>query len=114
MKLPTTLTLTLSLLTTLVRADFCGQWATTTKGPYIIYNNLWGKSNADSGQQCTGVDSFDGTTLAWHTAWTWKGGPYSVKSFANAAYMFDPITLDSVKRVPTRWEWRYVFFLSSF
>lgn len=56
------------------RADFCGQWDTATEGNYIVYNNLWGESAATSGSQCTGVDSYSGTTVAWHTSWSWAGG----------------------------------------
>jgi xyloglucan-specific endo-beta-1,4-glucanase len=52
---------------TVKRADTCGDWDTVETGSYTVYNNLWGKSSATSGQQCFGVDSLDGDTLAWHT-----------------------------------------------
>jgi len=56
------------------RADFCGQWDNSVNGPYTTYNNLWGRDQATSGSQCTGVDSLSGTTLKWHTSWSWTGG----------------------------------------
>lgn len=75
------------------RADYCGQWDSQVTGTYTIYNvcyspkarecrvalinhsqNLWGKADATSGSQCTGVDSLSGSTLKWHTKWTWAGG----------------------------------------
>lgn len=66
---PTTPALALSK-----RADFCGQWDNQVQGPYTIYNNLWGRDQATSGSQCTGVDGLSGSTLKWHTKWSWAGG----------------------------------------
>ena len=54
------------------REEVCGQWDSIESGPYTIYNNLWGMESAQ-GKQCTGVDSGNGTTLAWHTNWSWTG-----------------------------------------
>ncbi|EAU35557.1 hypothetical protein ATEG_03755 [Aspergillus terreus NIH2624] len=69
------------------RADFCDQWGQVTTGNFILYNNLWGQGNADSGSQCTGLDSSSGNdSIAWHTSWSWSGGAGQVKSYANAAY----------------------------
>lgn len=56
------------------RADFCGQWDNSVNGAYTTYNNLWGRDQATSGSQCTGVDGLSGTTLKWHTSWSWAGG----------------------------------------
>ena len=56
------------------RADYCGQWDNKVNGVYTTYNNLWGQSDATSGSQCTGVDSLTGSTLKWHTSWSWAGG----------------------------------------
>ncbi|KAL3454505.1 concanavalin A-like lectin/glucanase domain-containing protein [Aspergillus insuetus] len=89
------------------RADFCGQWDTVTSGDFILYNNLWGQDNADSGSQCTGLDSGSGNSIAWHTSWSWSGGEYNVKSFANAAYQFTATQLSALSSIPTTWEWQY-------
>lgn len=62
------------------RADYCGQWDSKVTGTYTVYNNLWGQADATSGSQCTGVDSLSGTTLKWHTSWTWAGG-YEIPYF---------------------------------
>lgn len=96
------------------RADSCGQWATTTTGPYIVYNNLWGQDSATSGQQCTGVDSLSGDTIAWHTTWSWAGASSSVKSFANAALQFTPKRLSEISSLKTGMEWRFVFLFFLF
>ncbi|KAL3433007.1 xyloglucan-specific endo-beta-1,4-glucanase A [Aspergillus tetrazonus] len=89
------------------RADFCGQWDTATAGNFIVYNNLWGQDNADSGSQCTGVDSANGNSVSWHTTWSWSGGSSSVKSYANAAYQFTATQLSSLSSIPSTWEWQY-------
>ncbi|KAL4953742.1 xyloglucan-specific endo-beta-1,4-glucanase A [Aspergillus filifer] len=89
------------------RDDFCGQYDTTTAGDFILYNNLWGQDNADSGSQCTGLDSASGNTISWHTSWSWSGGEYNVKSFANAAYQFTATQLSSLSSIPTTWDWSY-------
>ncbi|KAJ5106405.1 hypothetical protein N7456_003080 [Penicillium angulare] len=89
------------------RADSCGQWDTITTGSYIVYNDLWGEAEATSGSQCVGVDSLSGTTLAWHTAWTWAGGSSDVKSYANAALDFTAKTLSSINTIKTTWKWSY-------
>ncbi|KAL4993823.1 xyloglucan-specific endo-beta-1,4-glucanase A [Aspergillus recurvatus] len=89
------------------RSDFCGQWDTATAGNFIVYNNLWGQDNADSGSQCTGVDSANGNGISWHTTWSWSGGSSSVKSYANAAYQFTATQLSSLSSIPSTWEWEY-------
>ncbi|KAJ5157111.1 uncharacterized protein N7482_008211 [Penicillium canariense] len=89
------------------RADFCDQWGSTTTGSYIVYNNLWGQSSDTSGTQCTGVDSLSGTTIAWHTSFSWSGASSSVKSFADVALQFTAKTLSSVKSIKSTWKWSY-------
>ncbi|KAL4907289.1 xyloglucan-specific endo-beta-1,4-glucanase A [Aspergillus multicolor] len=89
------------------RSDFCGQYDTATEGNFILYNNLWGEANADSGSQCTGVDSANGDSISWHTSWSWSGGSSSVKSFANVAYQFTSTQLSSLSSIPSTWEWSY-------
>ena len=113
MKSITVLTSLLSLTTAAVipntltrRADLCGQYVQSNEGDFILYNNAWGKDNAEKGSQCTGLDSVNGDTISWHATWSWKGGDGSVKSFPNAAYRFDAKTLDSVSSMTTKWEWR--------
>lgn len=90
------------------RADFCDQWGSVETGSYTVYNNLWGEANADSGSQCTGVDSLSGSTLAWHTSWSWTGGTGQVKSYANV--VLSDITqkqLSAISSLPTTWKWSY-------
>ena len=96
------------------RADMCGQWDTTTTDKFTLYNNLWGEANADSGSQCTGLDSDNGNTIAWHTSWSWTGGAGQVKSFANAAYNFEATQLSQLSSIPSTWKWQYVVISTRF
>ncbi|KAK6519171.1 hypothetical protein TWF281_003860 [Arthrobotrys megalospora] len=88
-------------------ADFCGQWDSKDTGTYIIYNNLWGSGSATSGKQCTGLDYASGNTVRWHTSWTWQGGPYNVKSYANANLKFTPKKLSALSSIPTTLKYTY-------
>jgi xyloglucan-specific endo-beta-1,4-glucanase len=100
-----TAAMTAAALSVALADDFCDQWGTATTDDYIIYNNLWGESYATSGSQCTGLDSSSGSTVAWHTNWTWAGASSSVKSYANAALQFDAVQLSGVSSIPTTMEY---------
>ncbi|KAI1337329.1 family 12 glycosyl hydrolase [Xylariaceae sp. FL0016] len=86
---------------------FCGQWDSQVTGDYTLYNNLWGEDNADSGSQCTTLDSLSGSSLAWSTSWSWSGGSSSVKSYANVVYSFTATALSSISTIPSTWSWSY-------
>ncbi|KAF1914711.1 concanavalin A-like lectin/glucanase domain-containing protein [Ampelomyces quisqualis] len=89
------------------RADYCGQWDSQVTGTYTVYNNLWGQADATSGSQCTGVDGLSGSTLRWHTKWSWAGGAGHVKSYANVVTKISQKALSSVKSLPSTWTWTY-------
>ncbi|KAF1844302.1 glycoside hydrolase family 12 protein [Cucurbitaria berberidis CBS 394.84] len=89
------------------RADYCGQWDNAVNGPYTTYNNLWGRRDATSGSQCTGVDGFSGNTIKWHTSWSWAGGPGKVKSYANVVTKISQKAISSIKALPSTWSWAY-------
>ncbi|KAJ8109610.1 hypothetical protein OPT61_g7332 [Boeremia exigua] len=89
------------------RADYCGQWDNQIQGPYTIYNNLWGRDQATSGSQCTGVDGLSGSTLKWHTKWTWAGGAGHVKSYANVVTKVSQKAISSISSMPSVWTWSY-------
>jgi xyloglucan-specific endo-beta-1,4-glucanase len=67
--------------TTLNTTPLQGQFDSVTVGQYSLLNNLWGEHDATSGYQSTQLISSSG--ISWKTSWTWTGGPYNVKSFAN-------------------------------
>lgn len=90
------------------RDTFCGQWDSEVAGPYTVYNNLWGMDNADSGEQCTTNNGVTDGSLSWSTAWTWVGGPSSVKSYANVVVESDKKALSEVSSIPAEWSWTYV------
>ncbi|KAJ4315075.1 hypothetical protein N0V94_006129 [Neodidymelliopsis sp. IMI 364377] len=89
------------------RADYCGQWDNQIQGPYTIYNNLWGRDAATSGSQCTGVDGLSGSTLKWHTKWSWAGGAGHVKSYANVVTKITQKALYNIGSLPSTWTWSY-------
>ncbi|KAM6530719.1 hypothetical protein FSOLCH5_000218 [Fusarium solani] len=90
------------------RGQFCGQWDSETAGAYTIYNNLWGKDNAESGEQCTtnSGEQSDGS-IAWSVEWSWTGGQGHVKSYPNAVVEIEKKTLGEVSSIPSAWDWTY-------
>ncbi|CAA9960790.1 Glycoside hydrolase family 12 protein [Pyrenophora teres f. maculata] len=89
------------------RAAFCGDWDRAINGPYTTYNNLWGKGQATSGSQCTGVDGLFGNSIRWYTTWSWSGGPGQVKSYANVVTDLTPKPLKTINSLPAVWKWTY-------
>lgn len=85
---------------------FCDQWGSLETGGYTIYNNLWGMDNADSGEQCTTVEGITDGSLAWSTEWSWTGGPYQVKSYANVVVDSTPTKLSGLTSMLSNWAWR--------
>ncbi|KAK5116408.1 hypothetical protein LTR62_007955 [Meristemomyces frigidus] len=89
------------------RADKCGQYDSIQTGAYTIYNDLWGESGATSGQGCFGVDSLSGSTIKWHSTWTWVGGN-GVKSYPNVVVKEPTVKqLSAIKTMPSTWTWSY-------
>lgn len=87
---------------------WCGNWGSTTAGPYIIYHNNWGAQAAQSGKQCTTVSALEGNSVSWSTSWTWRGGPSDVKSYSNVGLANVNKKLADVKSIHSRWTWTYV------
>ncbi|TFK50155.1 Xeg-Edgp [Heliocybe sulcata] len=91
----------------LAAAQMCGQWDTATGGHFTLYQNLWGEGDASSGSQCSWLNSTSGDCITWGTHWSWQGGQYNVKSFANAALSMTPTRLSAVSTIPTTWRYTY-------
>ncbi|KAF2010929.1 glycoside hydrolase family 12 protein [Aaosphaeria arxii CBS 175.79] len=89
------------------RADMCGQWDNVVSGTYTLYNNLWGRDAATSGSQCTTLDGLSGSNLKWHTKWSWAGGQYNVKSYANAVTTITKKPLSQFTSLASTWKWTY-------
>ncbi|PQE11471.1 Xyloglucan-specific endo-beta-14-glucanase A protein [Rutstroemia sp. NJR-2017a BBW] len=85
----------------------CGQWDSVVTGSYTIYQDLWGQGNADSGSQCSTVNSMSGETVSWSTSWSWTGGSSDVKSYANVALTKTGVQLSSISAIPGVWKWSY-------
>jgi xyloglucan-specific endo-beta-1,4-glucanase len=88
-------------------AEICEQYGTTKAGDFTVFNNLWNLAKDPNAKQCTGVDSSNGNTIAWHTKYSWGGeAKNEVKSFANAGLNFTPKVLSTVSSIKSAWEWR--------
>jgi xyloglucan-specific endo-beta-1,4-glucanase len=86
----------------------CGQWDSVQTGSYTLYQDLWGESAATSGSQCSTFNSLNGNTISWSTSWTWVGGPYSVKSYANVVVKQSTgYQISSLSSIPSTWDWSY-------
>ncbi|KAK5134483.1 hypothetical protein LTR08_006400 [Meristemomyces frigidus] len=92
---------------TVKRADSCAQWDTVETGTYTVYNNLWGESAASSGSGCLGVSGLTGTSVSWHSTWSWAGGVNNVKSYPNAVVKFTPKKLSAVSSMHSTFDWSY-------
>ncbi|KAK0455173.1 glycoside hydrolase family 12 protein [Desarmillaria tabescens] len=87
-----------------------GQWDTESEagGRFILENNLWGMSAATSGSQTSQVTATNGNTTTWHTTYTWQGGNFNVKSFANLDLRVGlGKTISSISSIPVTWTWSY-------
>ncbi|KAF4920574.1 Endoglucanase cel12C [Colletotrichum viniferum] len=87
-------------------STYCGQWDSAVTGTYTVYNNLWGMSSG-TGSQCTTLTGLSGSNLVWSTKWSWSGGQYNVKSYANAVVSITKKALSSIGSIPSTWSWSY-------
>ncbi|GKT56432.1 glycoside hydrolase family 12 protein [Colletotrichum tofieldiae] len=85
---------------------FCDQWGSAVTGTYTVYNNLWGASSG-TGSQCTTLTGLSGSNLQWSTTWSWSGGQYNVKSYANAVVNISKKALSAIGSIPSTWNWSY-------
>ncbi|KAI1325132.1 endoglucanase [Xylariaceae sp. FL0255] len=87
----------------------CDQYAYASANGYGVNNNNWGES-AGSGSQCTYIDSYPTSGIAWHTDWTWSGGDNNVKSYANSGLIINSGTqqiVSNIPSIPTKAQWAY-------
>ncbi|KAL5346873.1 hypothetical protein ACLOAV_008016 [Pseudogymnoascus australis] len=88
--------------------EICGQWDSIQTGSYTLYQGLWGIDSATSGSQCSTYESLTGDTIAWSTKWTWQGGEYNVKSYANIVVTQDTgHQVSAIQSIPSKWTWAY-------
>lgn len=87
------------------QASQCAAFSSIQNGPYTIYSNEWGAQYATSGSQCSQINSLNGNTLAWSTAWSWDGAPNQVKSYTNVEMGFPSKPLNQYGSIQTVWNW---------
>ncbi|KAG2219782.1 hypothetical protein INT45_008873 [Circinella minor] len=87
-----------------INKEFCGTEDSVQYGDYNVYNNLVGRSK--SGTQCTRLIKTGQTdNVGWSTTWSWSGEEKKIKSFANAAYHFEPKVISDIKSILINWNW---------
>jgi xyloglucan-specific endo-beta-1,4-glucanase len=107
MILPSLLLLAASATTTLaqLKGNMCGDQEGYSASGYRVQNNLWGKSAATSGSQCTAFNSASGSSVAWSTTWQWAGGDNNVKSYSYASRDFSKRPVSQISNMPTTAVW---------
>jgi xyloglucan-specific endo-beta-1,4-glucanase len=89
-------------------ATLCEKFGYWSGDGYEVNNNNWGADSADSGSQCTYVDSNSSSGISWHTTWTWEGGENNVKSYANGGRQIERgHTIASINSMSTSVSWQY-------
>jgi hypothetical protein len=88
------------------------EWS-ATMGPYILYNNWWGASDA-TGQQCIWGTCQNGDVIGWTTNWDWNGGTGSVLTYSSVVFGWHygwpvqntglPISVASTKAINCGWD----------
>lgn len=91
------------------KVTMCDSWDSYTDGNYVIYQNLWGESEATSGSQCTYVYGTSSGLLGWSTTWSWAGGSSSVKSYNNVDVIDINKKLSAISSIPSVWTWQWVY-----
>jgi len=77
-------------------------------GRFLLENNLWGAAGATSGSQTSQATAINGNSVTWQTIYTWVGGIYKVKSYANLDLKVGLGTpLSVIKSIPSVWKWAY-------
>ncbi|KAF5349626.1 hypothetical protein D9756_008973 [Leucocoprinus leucothites] len=120
MKLLSLLTLAVAVLAVPVKEEtrslekrgavLTAQFATESEanGRFTLENNLWGQSAATSGSQSSQVTATNGNSITWHTTYSWAGGPFNVKSYANLDLRVGlGKTLNQIGSIPATWSWSY-------
>lgn len=85
--------------------NMCGDQQGYSSSGYRVQNNLWGKSSATSGSQCSAFNSVSGSGVAWSTTWQWAGGDNNVKSYSYSSRDFTKKLVSQVSSIPTTAVW---------
>ncbi|KAF9453708.1 glycoside hydrolase family 12 protein [Macrolepiota fuliginosa MF-IS2] len=61
-----------------------------------------------TGSQSSQVTAVNGNSITWHTTYTWQGGPFNVKSYANLDLRVGlGKSLSQISSIPASWSWTY-------
>jgi xyloglucan-specific endo-beta-1,4-glucanase len=85
----------------------CKDYEYFSSNGYELNNNIWGRSSATSGQQCTYVDSVSSTGAKWHTYWQWTGGKDNVKSYVYSGRQITKKPVSQYSNLETEAYWVY-------
>lgn len=87
------------------KGNMCGEQEGYSQSGYRVQNNLWGKSSASSGSQCSAFNSASGSSVAWSTTWEWYGGDNNVKSYSYSSRDFNKRLVSQISSIPTTAVW---------
>ncbi|KNG47549.1 glycoside hydrolase family 12 protein [Stemphylium lycopersici] len=97
----------LASLTAAQQATLCKDYEYFSSNGYELNNNIWGRSSATSGQQCTYVDSVSQTGAKWHSNWQWQGGKDNVKSYVYSGRQISKKPVTQYSNLETEAYWVY-------
>ncbi|PPR06235.1 hypothetical protein CVT24_000626 [Panaeolus cyanescens] len=77
-------------------------------GRFILENNLWGQSSGSGWQKSQATGTGTGNAVIWYTTYSWQGGQYNVKSYANMDLKVGMgKTIAQIGSIPTIFNWHY-------
>jgi hypothetical protein len=71
---------------------------------YYVAN--WASEVAVDGEQCSVVDSYDSTSISWHSTFSWDSSRF-IRGNPNAGYSkFKKGDIAQHRSIPVSWEWK--------
>ncbi|XP_014554975.1 glycoside hydrolase family 12 protein [Bipolaris victoriae FI3] len=97
----------LASLTAAQQATLCKDFEYYSSNGYELNNNIWGRSSATSGSQCTYVNSVSQTGAKWTSNWQWQGGRDNVKSYVYSGRQITKKPVSQYSNLETEAYWVY-------
>lgn len=97
----------LASLTAAQQATLCKDFEYYSSNGYELNNNIWGRSSATSGSQCTYVNSVSQTGAKWTSNWQWQGGRDNVKSYVYSGRQITKKPVSQYNNLETEAYWVY-------
>lgn len=92
---------------TAAQQALCGDSSYYSSNGYEVLNNVWGRSYATSGSQCTYINSVSSTGAKWYSTWQWQGGQDNVKSYVYSGRQIVKKPVTQYSNMDTEAYWVY-------